>query len=555
MHYKNKGHFQILRQYVYSRDRRLLTVLALVSLLALTMLLSLLSVYTSKAATQVTNVSTGSDSTCAAVGGWVKCWGANQYGQLGNGSTSTSSYSPMEVARSGAMAKKSVDKVAAGRSHACAVADARAYCWGDNSRGQLGNGSVTSSSIPVAVVNSSGSALASKEVIDIAAGANFSCALTSDGVVACWGEGTNGRLGLGNTNDSTTPKVVSFGGKRAVALARPSSAAMCALATDSTANTASSAGYPYCWGRGMDNSKALAATSSTAKTTNTSSTSTRGTNSGVITAPTTCQYSTVTLGRGTGATTFCVTKTIDGCREGYTMPVTTTTYFDALSPKLYSGASQQFFTVDTNYYATAVGSDKNVYYWGGNGQNVTSWSTTKCVYGSQGASGVSGSGGLCGGGGGSAQTGCNTKQSWQPVTTDQSTTSLVGQPRVAGPLYSGMSVIAISGSGFDGLFCASVGTSSIKCDANGTRMSEGQTGSGYTTTCTSSGCQSDPIGLQQVVMNGWLSGRLATQLATGTSGHTCALAANSVACWGMNTSGQLGIGNTENKYVPTPVSL
>lgn len=549
MYHKNIGHFQGLRHYICGGNGVLFTVVTLAGLFVIAFTVSVLSGHMTKASPQMGNISTGQDTTCVAVDGWAKCWGANQYGQLGNGSTAAS-YSPVEVTRSGSMSKKNVDKVAVGISHTCAIADARAYCWGSNSRGQLGNGSTTSSSVPIAVAANGSSALANKEVIDIASGANFSCALSSDGIVACWGEGTNGRLGLGNTNDSSTPKAVSLGGKRAVALARPSGAAMCALVAESSVGVTSMAGNPYCWGQGMDNSSV----------TTTTPTSTRGTSGGsrggVITAPEPCEQTPL---RGGGLSTFCVTKIVrDGtqtCREGYTIPVSSTVYLDALSPKLYSGSSQQrFFMVDTHFYATAIGMDQKVYYWGGNGNKVTSWSTVTCQYDSGGKSGVSPTtGNLCKGG--SGEPGCGSRAQLIPVTTNHSIKEPIGQKSPTGPLYAGMSVISTSGSGFDGLFCVSLAVSSIKCDANGTRMAEGQTGSGYTQTCTSSGCQPDPVGLQPVFANGWLSGRLAIQLATGTSGHTCALAANTVACWGVNTSGQLGTGNTQNKNVPTLVSL
>jgi alpha-tubulin suppressor-like RCC1 family protein len=76
----------------------------------------------------------------------VRCWGDNQYGQLGDG-TNTDSITPRTV-----MQLQDVKQVAGGEYHTCAVLnDGSVYCWGDNRNSQLGNGTQTSSSVPVRV--------------------------------------------------------------------------------------------------------------------------------------------------------------------------------------------------------------------------------------------------------------------------------------------------------------------------------------------------------------------------------------------------------------------
>lgn len=66
-------------------------------------------------------------------------WGYGQFGQLGNGGV-TDSFVPVEVVTSGVLAGKRVTSVSGGGVHTCVLAEGKAYCWGSNSRGQLGNG-------------------------------------------------------------------------------------------------------------------------------------------------------------------------------------------------------------------------------------------------------------------------------------------------------------------------------------------------------------------------------------------------------------------------------
>ena len=135
------------------------------------------------------------------------CWGTtNTYGQLGNGSTPGSSV-PVAVTTSGVLAGKAIKKItsspAMGSSTMCALtADGKVYCWGRNNYGQLGNGSTTDSSVPVAV-NTSG-VLAGKTIKDIIHGGTYaSCAIDTQGEMYCWGYGFFGQLGNGQSGGST----------------------------------------------------------------------------------------------------------------------------------------------------------------------------------------------------------------------------------------------------------------------------------------------------------------------------------------------------------------
>jgi len=90
----------------------------------------------------------GADFTCAIdVGGSVRCWGEGGSGQLGAGTTADSTTPMLAMGVSGA------NGVATGARHACALDEVSGalWCWGDNRDGQLGNGTMTSSSVPVRV--------------------------------------------------------------------------------------------------------------------------------------------------------------------------------------------------------------------------------------------------------------------------------------------------------------------------------------------------------------------------------------------------------------------
>ncbi|MBF1024810.1 MAG: hypothetical protein HXK98_02875, partial [Candidatus Nanogingivalaceae bacterium] len=170
----------------------------------------------------------------------VYCWGDNGNGQLGNGST-TQSNVPVAVSTTGALAGKTIKRIAAGIWHTCAIAsDDKVYCWGDNGNGQLGNGSTTQSNVPVAV--STTGALAGKTIKRIATGSDHACAVTTDNQVYCWGRNSNGELGNGSTADSNVPVAVSMPGTLAgktIKRLSGGSYRTCAIAYDNQV---------YCWG-------------------------------------------------------------------------------------------------------------------------------------------------------------------------------------------------------------------------------------------------------------------------------------------------------------------
>ena len=171
---------------------------------------------------------TASANSCALdVAGTVYCWGSNRYGALGQGqSTPAVQSTPVAVQ---AMSS-GVSSLATGGSHTCAIDNAGGVkCWGNNSHGQLGTGSLTDSSTPVQVAGLTSGARA------LFLSTYYSCALLDSGAVTCWGGG--GQLG-GPVNFTNVPRAVTGLPSGVKSIAAGLSHA-CALTTQ---------GAVWCWG-------------------------------------------------------------------------------------------------------------------------------------------------------------------------------------------------------------------------------------------------------------------------------------------------------------------
>ncbi len=143
--------------------------------------------------------------------GTARCWGDNYNGQLGN-NTVVPSFGEKVTAEDSASVSglSNVAEVTTGNNFSCArLTDNTVKCWGLGTSGQLGNGTTTTSSVPVSVSGLS-------NVAQIGAGDSFACALLSNQTVKCWGSGTY--LGDGVNSTTSTPVTVSISGVTALSV-------------------------------------------------------------------------------------------------------------------------------------------------------------------------------------------------------------------------------------------------------------------------------------------------------------------------------------------------
>lgn len=148
----------------------------------------------------VQQLAAGAKHTCALTqAGAVKCWGEGVKGQLGNGARNNST-APVTVQFQGSVR---IERVVAGGNHTCAIdSQRRAWCWGDNSKGQIG-GEMFNADTPdpfrVSVLT---------DILTMSAGFNHTCAVRTNGVAHCWGANDLGQLGDGTNIDRNKPVMV-----------------------------------------------------------------------------------------------------------------------------------------------------------------------------------------------------------------------------------------------------------------------------------------------------------------------------------------------------------
>jgi alpha-tubulin suppressor-like RCC1 family protein len=158
------------------------------------------------------------------------CWGQNTDGRVGTGATSTYEASPVQISSPGTTTWTAV---AAGDSHTCGIRNSRAYCWGSNNEGRVGNGTTSDVSTPALVSGG----YTNWSTVD--AGLIHSCGLRATGALYCWGGNANGQLGIGSTSPATAPSVVAGTWSSVSA----GSVHTCGIKT---------AGTLWCWGLGTD---------------------------------------------------------------------------------------------------------------------------------------------------------------------------------------------------------------------------------------------------------------------------------------------------------------
>jgi alpha-tubulin suppressor-like RCC1 family protein len=471
-------------------------------------------------------ITAGHDHTCAldfdgprvlgAQTVTVHCWGANNTGQLGDGTTTTRA-SPGPVSDlTNAVA------VAAGTSHTCALlADGSARCWGDNFAGQLGNGTITDSLTPTTVAGGGGSVTAR----DIAAGFSHTCAVRANSTIACWGGNGNGQLGDGTTTDRLTP-VPASNLTNAVAIAA-GDVHTCALVLPGSS--------VHCWG--LNGNGQLGDGTTTDRLT-----------------PVLVNLFTEAVALAAGGAHTCALRAggsvhcwgLNG--SGQLGDHTTT---DRLSPGQVSPLTNAVAIAAGVAYTCALLADGSARCWGFNNNGQLGDGTTTDRLAPVSVSGLTNAVAIAGGGAHTcALLADGSARCWGSNFSGQlgdgTTTG-----RLTPVLVSGLTnAVAIAAGDFH--TCALLGDGSARCWGGNF---SGQLGNGT----TSQRLSPTPVTIR--LLRRTPSGAVFTefplgnivQIATGAS-HTCAIIANgSVRCWGDNAFGQIGDGTTSDQLRPVSV--
>ena len=206
-----------------------------------------------------TRTVSGTNRTCAILSNNVWCWGKNNMGQLGDGTTSDSNI-PVKVRSIGDMRNGEIIDIFTAQHHSCVLTKSstgrRIYCWGDNRSGQLGNsdfgGSYSPVPIEIKVVGASAiSDFSGNKISAIGGTGDTSCAIAS-GKVYCWGSNRFGQLGYGSPGSpgySAAPVMINSGGSNGIpnnysatklSTGGSRSQTMCVITTEKRA---------YCWGQ------------------------------------------------------------------------------------------------------------------------------------------------------------------------------------------------------------------------------------------------------------------------------------------------------------------
>jgi len=178
----------------------------------------------------VASLDVGINHTCGVIsGGAAYCWGDNSSGQLGIGAVGPLPIgTPLAVTGGVLFASAS-----AGFGHTCGVTvGGRTYCWGNNYLAQLGNGTTTNQSAPTAVAGSLSFAA-------VSAGFYHTCAVTSGGAAYCWGANPLGQLGIGSADQLHHTAPIAVAGGLTLASVSAGYNQTCAVTTG---------GAAYCWG-------------------------------------------------------------------------------------------------------------------------------------------------------------------------------------------------------------------------------------------------------------------------------------------------------------------
>ena len=476
------------------------------------------------------NVSSGYEHSCALLSdGTVKCWGANEYGQLGNGTT-TDSATPVLVS-----GIANAVQVSAGFTHTCALlSDKSVKCWGENSYGQLGDATTTERTTPVQVLGVGGSGTLGN-VAQLSTGNGFTCVGLSGGTADCWGYNDDGELGdgmdPGPTYDSSTPVQVYLTGN---ASSGTPLTGVTAISAGSDHACVVAGGGVYCWGSDYDGQLGDGGSSSSANPVQV-----KGVSTGFLSGATQVSagsWHTCALLSGGNVDCWGDNGTYQLGHSGAADPTRTPV-------QVYSSGTTPLanvLSVDAGTgHTCAVISGGALMCWGSNfdGQLGQSGPHTSVLPVHVMASGSAPLANVSEVSAGDAHTcavlSIGELECWGDNSMDQLGTGVIGHSAtpvhvLASPTATLANVSKLI-SGADHT-CALLTDKTVWCwGAN----SDGQLGNGTTAD------NSTPTQVLGIGGSGFLSN--VSQISAGY-GHTCALITGGVVCWGADDGGQLGNG-------------
>jgi alpha-tubulin suppressor-like RCC1 family protein len=442
-----------------------------------------------------TSMSAGGHHTCGVTtGGQAFCWGLDTAGQLGTG-TLTNQSAPVPVAGGLTFVTVSV-----GGDHTCGVAMAgQVYCWGYNGWGELGDGTLTSKSAPAPVAG--GLAFAS-----VSAGYAHTCGVTTGGQAYCWGDNSSGQLGNGGLTYESAPTAVPGG--LAFASLSAGYAHTCGVTTG---------GQAYCWGWNRDGQ--LGDGTPTDRSAPTPVTG------GLAFTSVSAGYDH-TCGMTLGGQAYCWGRNLEGQLGDASAPT------ERRAPAPVSGNLTFASVTAGGVHTCGVTTRDEVYCWGwnyhgqlGDGTRPAKTAPAPVPGGSAFAAVSAGHVHTCG-----VTTG-GQAECWGVLLLSTGLTSNIPPTPVSGELaFPSVSAGAFYTCG------VTTGGQAYCWGLNG----YGQLGDGTLTD------RADPV---------LVAGEFAFASASVGASHTCALTTSGEAyCWGHNYSGELGDGTVTDRSAPAPVA-
>ncbi|MBZ5734914.1 hypothetical protein K8Z61_10440 [Nocardioides sp. TRM66260-LWL] len=493
-------------------------------------------------------LTTSSEASHTLIGrnGVGYAFGLGNNGRLGRGTTA-SSRTPTTIATTSSLAGRTITAIAAsnGSSHCLALAsDGTLHAWGNNSGGQLGDGTTTDRSVPVQVTTN-GTSLAGKTVAAIATGVNHSLALASDGTLHAWGLNTYGQLGDGTTTQRTTAVAVtvagtSLAGKTITAITAGTSHSL-ALAADGTA---------HAWG---DNSRGQLGTGTNTQRTSAGAVTVAGSSLATKTITAIAAGDTHTLALASDGTVHGWGNNSNGQLGVNTAAQTSTAVATTVTGT--SLATKTITTIAAGFtHSLALATDGTLHAWGANGggqlgdgtTNIRAAAVAVAITGTSlaGKNIVSIAGGyahslaLASDGTVHAWGSNSASQLGDGTTTQRSSAVAV---LVAGTSLAGKRITAIAAGFAHGLALASDGAAHA-WGAN----AAGRLGDGTLTNRATA--------VAVLTTGSSLAGKTVIALATGSS-HSLALDSDgTVHAWGGNNFGQLGDGTTTDRLTAIAVA-